>query len=123
MKYLVVLFGTAAITAGMAIVFNPEAIFGPLRRHYESVGMHVLAVVARAVLGIALVMCASVSKYPKAIEIIGWITLVAALILGIMGRANFRRLMGWALGVPRSFMRVGGLLAAFFGAFLAYAVL
>jgi hypothetical protein len=122
MNYLVMLFGAATMAAGVLIVLNPETLFGPLRRHYESFGMHVVAVAARLVLGTALVMCAPASNYPKVIIIIGWITLVAAFALGIMGRTNFKRLIGWALGLPKTFMRLGGLLAALFGGFLVHAV-
>ena len=122
MNYLIILFSAATMVAGVVIAISPETIFSPIRRHYESFGMHLLAVVLRIVLGIALVMCASSSKYPVAIEFIGWITLLAALVLGIMGRTQFKRLIAWALGIPNGFRRMGGLLAAFFGAFLIHAV-
>jgi hypothetical protein len=42
--------------------------------------------------------------------------------LGIIGRANFNRLMSWALSVAPTFGRIGGLLAILFGGFLIYAV-
>ena len=58
------------------------------------------------------------SKYPTAILILGWISIVAAAVLGIMGRTNFKRLMSWALNVAPSFGRLGGLLAILFGGFL-----
>ena len=122
MNYLVMIFGAATMAAGVLIVLNPETIFGPIRRHYESFGMHVLAVAARLVLGTALVMCAPASLYPKVIITIGWITLAAAFVLGIIGRTHFKRLIAWALGIPGVYMRLGGLLAALFGGFLVHAV-
>ena len=122
MRYIVMLFGTATAIAGVIIVISPETVFGLIRKHMASMGMHVLAVVARIVLGAALILCAAESKFPAAIEVIGWITLVAALVLGVMGRTHFKRLMAWALGVPSFFRRIGGLLAVLFGGFLVYAV-
>jgi len=68
-------------------------------------------------------MYATESKYPTAISILGWISIVAASVLGIMGRANFRRLMSWALSLAPSFGRIGGLLAILFGGFLIHAVI
>ncbi len=67
-------------------------------------------------------MSATESKYPTTILVIGWISIVAASVLGIMGRTNFMRLMSWALSVAPSFGRIGGVLAILFGGFLIHAV-
>ena len=122
MNYIVMLFGAATIAAGIVIVINPESVFGLMHRKLNSLGLHILAVVVRIIIGIALIICAAESKYPTAILILGWISIVAASVLGIMGRANFKRLMSWALSVVPSFGRIGGLLAILFGSFLLYAV-
>ena len=122
MNYIIILFGIATIVAGVIIVINPDTVFGLLRRKLESLGLHILAVVVRIILGAALIICAAGSKYPSAILILGWISIVAAAVLGIIGRTNFKRLMSWALSVAPSFGRLGGLLAILFGGFLIHAV-
>ena len=122
MNYLIILFGTATIVAGIFIVIKPETVFGLIRRNFESLGVHILAVVIRIIIGVALVMVAAESNYPTALLIIGWISIIAASILGMMGRTNFKRLMSWALGVVPSFGRIGGVIAILFGAFLIHAV-
>ena len=122
MYYIIILFGMATIFAGVIILINPDTVFGLLRKKSDALGLHITAVVVRFILGAALIWCATASKYPTAILIIGWITIVAAVVLGIMGRANFIRLMSWALGVSSVFARMGGILAVFFGAFLVYAI-
>ena len=122
MIYIIILFATAAIVAGIVIVINPEIIFGLLRQNFESLSLHILAVVVRLILGVALMMYATESRYPTAISILGWISIVAASVLGVMGRNNFKRLMSWALSVAPSFGRIGGVLAILFGGFLIYAV-
>ena len=123
MNYLIILFSAATIVAGIIIVINPEMVFGLLRRRLESVGLHIIAVVVRVILGVALIMCAAGSKYPTAILIIGWISIIAATVLAVMGRANFMRLMSWALSLSNSFGRIGGFLAIIFGGFLIHAVI
>jgi len=123
MNYIVILFGAAILVAGIIILVNPETVFGLLHRKSESLGMHILAVVVRIILGAALIICAAESKYPTAILIIGWISIVAAAVLGIVGRTNFKRLMSWAVGLAPSFGRIGGLLAILFGGFLVHAVI
>ena len=122
MNYLIILFSTATIVAGIIIVINPETVFGMLRRRLESLGLHILAVVVRIILGVALIMCATESKYPTTILTIGWVSIVAASVLGIMGRTNFMRLISWALSFSHSFGRIGGFLAILFGGFLIHAV-
>jgi len=123
MNYIIMLFGAATIVTGIIIVINPESVFGLMRRKLESLGLHILAVVVRIIIGAALIMCAAESKYPTAIVILGWTSIVAASVLGIMGRTNFRRLMSWALSLKPSFVRIGGFLAILFGCFLIHAVI
>lgn len=122
MNYLIILFGTATIVAGLLIVIKPETVFGLIRRNFESLSVHILAVVIRIIIGVALIMVAASSNYPTTILIIGWISIIAASILGIMGRKNFMRLMSWALNIAPSFGRLGGIIAILFGAFLIHAV-
>ena len=123
MSYIIILFGTAIIIAGIIIVINPETVFGLMRRNMESLGLHILAVVVRIILGAALIICAAASRYPTAILILGWVSIAAATILGVMGRTNFRRLMSWALGLAPSFGRIGGIFAILLGGFLIRAVI
>jgi len=122
MTYLIILFGTATIVAGIFIVIKPEIIFNLIRRNFESLSVHVLAVVVRIIIGVALIMVAASSNYPTTILIIGWISIIAASILGIMGRTKFKQLMSWALSIVPSFGRIGGIIAIIFGAFLIHAV-
>jgi hypothetical protein len=121
MTVFIIIFGTLTLLAGIVIVINPEAIFGYLRNNLDKPGLHILAVVIRLVLGALLVYQSDLSKFPLVIEIIGWLSIVAAIVLALMGRRNFNRLMSWALSLVKPVGRVGGVLAAAFGAFLIYA--
>jgi len=120
---IIILFGAATLVAGIIIVVNPETVFGLLRRNLESVSLHILAVVVRIVIGVALMMAAAESKYPTVILILGWVSIAAATVLAIMGRNNFRRLITWALGLTDTFGRSGGFFAILFGGFLIYALI
>lgn len=121
MTILIVIFGVLILMSGIFILLNPEAIFGYLRNNSEKLELHILAVVVRVVLGVLLIYQSGESKYPFVIEIIGWLSIVAAIILAVIGRRNFSRLMSWALSFVKPLGRVGGVLAAAFGAFLIYA--
>jgi len=121
MNILIIIFGALTLLAGIVIIINPEVIFGFLRNNLDKLVLHILAVAVRLVIGVLLIYQSSVSKFPFVIEVIGWLSIVAAIILAVMGRRNFNRLMSWALSLSKPFGRVGGVFAAAFGAFLIYA--
>lgn len=121
MTLLILLFGVLIMMAGIVIVINPETLFGLLRNNAEKPGLHFLAIGVRLVLGLLLIYQSGASRYPVVIEIIGWLSLVAAVILAVMGRRNFKRLMSWVLSLVKPYGRAGGFLAGAFGVFLTYA--
>jgi len=121
MTLLIIIFGALTLLAGIVIVINPEVILGFLRNNLDKLVLHILAVVIRLALGALLIYQSNISKFPFVIEVIGWLSIVAAIFLSVMGRRNFNRLMSWALSLSKSFGRVGGILAVAFGAFLIYA--
>ena len=121
MNALIIIFGALTLIAGLVIVINPEVIFGFLRKNLDKLGLHILAVAVRLVLGVLLIYQSNLSKFPFVIGILGWLSIVAAVFIAVMGRGNFHRLVSWALSFVKPFGRVGGVLAAAFGAFLIYA--
>lgn len=123
MFYLVLFFGAMLVLIGAAVIVRPDAIFGWMRRQSGSLGIHVVAVVVRLILGGALIVYAPESRFPVTLAVLGWITVAAAITLAVMGRTNFQKLMQWAMTFTDRFGRVAGTLALLMGAFLIYAVL
>ena len=121
MTLVIIAFAALTLVAGVVIVLNPDIVFGFLRDNLNKPGLHILAVVVRLVLGALLIQQSDLSRFPVAIEVIGWISIVAAVSLAVMGRRNFNRLMSWSLSVAKPFARIGGVIAVAFGAFLVYA--
>ena len=121
MTAIIMLFGLMTCLAGVIIIYKPEIIFGVIRDNLDKPGLQVVAVTLRLVLGILLIEYASVSRFPLIIEILGWLSIAAALTFMLIGRANFLRLMNWALSLLKPYGRIGGIFAAAFGGFLFYA--
>ncbi len=121
MILFIIIFGTLTCSAGLVILVNPEIVFGFLRKHSDKIELHIFAVAIRLLLGSFLIYQSDASKYPFAIEIIGWLSILAALTFAVIGRNNFSRLMAWALSQVKTMGRVGGVIASAFGAFLIYA--
>lgn len=118
---LIILFGVLILLAGLVIVVSPETIFGYLRRNMHRPALRVAAVVMRLVIGVLLISQAGRSRYPLVIEILGWLSIAAALLLAVMGRRNFNTLMAWAFTFVGRFGRASGAVAAAFGGFLVHA--
>lgn len=121
MALLVVIFGALILLAGVVVLINPEIIFGYLRSNLNRLAVHILAVAVRLIIGALLVSQSSLSKFPLTIEILGWISIAAALSLAVIGRQKFLRLMSWALTTLKPYGRVGGGFASVFGGFIIYA--
>lgn len=121
MTILIIIFGALTLLAGIIIIINPENIFGLLNKYTEKLELQILAIVVRLVLGALLIYQSGASKYPFVIEIIGWLSIVAAAFFAVIGRNNFKRLISWALSLAKPFGRIGGVFASAFGAFLIHA--
>ena len=121
MIILIILFGLLTLLAGVIIVINPEIIFGYLRDKLDRPWLQLVAVVTRLVLGILLIHTAGLSRFPLIIEILGWLSIAAAITFALMGRQRFLKLMTWAFSLLKPYGRIGGLFAAAFGGFLVYA--
>ena len=117
----IILFGALTLLTGLVILVDPESLFGLLRRHQQRPWLQGVAVGVRALLGALLLAQAAVSRFPLTIEMLGWLSLIAAAMLALIGRDRFTRLMAWALSLTGRIGRAGGVLAAGFGAFLIYA--
>ena len=91
MTEVIIILGALTLLAGVIIVINPEVIFAYLRSNLDKMALHILAVVVRLIIGALLVNQSNLSKFPFAIEILGWLSIIAALFLTVMGRHNFHR--------------------------------
>ena len=117
----ILFFAVLTLLAGMIILLDPEIIFAYLRKNIHRLSLHITAVTVRLVIGVLLISQSEVSRFPFVIEVLGWLSIAAALTFALMGRRNFNRLMAWALSILKPYGRVGGVFAAAFGGFLLYA--
>ena len=81
-----------------------------------------VAVVARLLLGMALIVSAPDSRFPLTFEILGWFAIVAAVIILFLGRERLRKFLGWFEHFSHAAIRLWLLFGIAFGAFLIYAI-
>ncbi|MCC5879786.1 MAG: hypothetical protein JJU03_07825 [Idiomarina sp.] len=123
MHFIVLLFAIFLVIIGAIMLGRPKVILTVLSRYSESMALHVLAVVVRLLLGGVLLLAASGSRFPATLEVIGWISIVAGLVVAVMGHRRFVKLMEWGMSVLPKYSSVIGMIAILLGVFLGYAVI
>ncbi|MDP6437647.1 MAG: hypothetical protein QF790_10170 [Gammaproteobacteria bacterium] len=121
MHYIVVAFGILILLTGLILLVSPNPVFGLMQRYSDSSGLYLLAIIIRAILGIALINFSEASKFPAILLVLGWLSLAAAVVIGAIGQSKFKQLVIWGLSLVPKFGRIGGLLACLFGGFIIYA--
>lgn len=87
-------------------------------------GTGLLAAAAlRLIFGVALWVGAPASRVPLAFQVLGTVSILAGIVLPLMGSSRFESLLNWWLGQSAVFVRLWSLIALIFGGFLFWAVL
>jgi hypothetical protein len=78
------------------------------------------AVAVRVLLGAALLTAAQVSSFPRAFTVLGWIAILAAIVLLIVGRTGMSRIVDWVSRWSPASIRAWLLLGLLFAALLVF---
>ncbi len=119
MLQVIALFGILIILACAYGLANPQGLLRQIDR-FSGVGGYVAAVIMRFVLGIAALLVADASRLPPFLQVIGGLSLLAALALLVMDRARFVGLIGWVVGFNPSWLRIWLLFGMVFGVALVW---
>jgi hypothetical protein len=122
MQIIIILLGALILGMGVLLLAQPRQILDWLVDRSDTAWLYAAAIIVRLLLGAVLIRYAPLSRFPLALEILGWVALVAAVGLLLMGRGRFSRLVRWAFGLLGGLVRIAGVFAVLFGAFLIYAV-
>lgn len=96
-----------------------KLVKGVIAQHW---GMY-FAVIVRLVFGAALIFAAPVSKLPTVLAVLGWITLVAAVVLPFVGRTRIAGLIAWLERLSPTIVRLWLLFGIAFGGLMIYALI
>ncbi len=120
MKIIITLFGVLICLAGVAILIFPDQFRNAMNK-WTGQPRFLFAVIIRVVLGAILLSEAANLKFPLAMKIIGAISILAAVILLLVGQERMDRFIDWWLKQSDKLLRVSSVLAIAFGAFFIYA--
>ena len=119
-KIIVLVLGFSVAALSIWGIVRPDRLMGLVSSVLERKWGMLLGVFLRLILGAALIVAAPISAFPYAFEILGWIVILAALGLAIMGQRYTRRLIAWFDRLAAPMIRLWLLLGLAFGGFLVY---
>ena len=119
MKLFIVLIGALICLAGLVILIAPEK-FKSVMNNWTGQPRFLFAVIVRIVFGAILLAEAANLKYPLAMQIIGAISIVAAIAILLIGQDRLDRFIAYWMRLSDKLLRFWSLFALAFGAFLIY---
>ncbi len=123
MKIIIALVGGLICLAGLFIVISP-AKFRDLFNKFTGQPRYLFAIIFRILFGAILLWDAANLKFSFAMQIIGGISILAAIVLLLMGQDRVDRMIDWFMSkFSDELMRVWSVFALAFGAFLIYVTL
>ncbi len=121
MKSIIKFFGLLIILLGISILFNSEGLYDWAEKNIENIIFYISVIVARLVLGLSLIFAAKESKYSDAIKIFGYLTILGAVFVILIGHNGFQNLMNSLLPIFKPYAPVSSLIGIALGGFLIYA--
>lgn len=120
---LVILFGGLLLIAGAVGLLFPAKLVAAVKAIVAHPAGIYFAVLIRLLLGVVLIIAAPQSAFPLTFEVLGWIIILAAILIAFMGRARIKQLTTWWAQRSITNIRLMFLLGVLIGAGLLYAVL
>lgn len=123
MKLTIKLFGILMLLIGISLLICPEFILGWIEINMGSTSLYISAIVVRLVFGILFIIVAKESKYPGVIKFLGYLFIIASVVLVLIGQERFQDFISSIIPNVKPYAPVSGLLVIAFGGFLIYAFL
>jgi hypothetical protein len=123
MTVIVAIFGLfIAVFSAWGLVAPKRMVDTVLGYWQQPSGLY-LAVGVRVVLGVLFILAAPETRWPLFFEILGWLMLVAAALIPIIGKERLTRFIMWWVKMPPPGVRIWLLIGLGFGLLITYAAI
>jgi hypothetical protein len=109
------------IAVGVAAIAAPDRVLGLRSLVATEAGLLVIAVF-RVAVGVTLVMAAPSSRWPRTLQALGGLVLLAGLATPLFGVERTRAVVDWEAAQGPALMRVAGVILLAMGGFLTVAL-
>jgi hypothetical protein len=104
----------------MTGVMLPVQLLHAIRAAWQYPAAMYVAVMVRLTIGVLLVLAAPLCRFPLTFEILGWLAIVAALLVPVIGRIRIGLMLDWWSRRSHLGIRLWSLSGLAFGCFLVY---
>lgn len=119
---LIALFACLVLLVCLWSLLRPQWLFGFAQPLLHQNWLLPLAIGIRLLLGVALLYVAGHSALPLFFRILGWLSIIAALALPLLGMQRIGRLVVWFEGLPPIAVRLWMLVGTALGVALLFGV-
>jgi hypothetical protein len=121
MTLAVALFGLFVAALGASGVLSPERLLALVTRAQAQLGLYFIAGI-RLLIGVAFLLAAPASRAPLYLQVLGGLTLVAAVVTPFFGMRRFEAIVAWLRRRDPRLVRLWSALVLLFGLSLVWAV-
>ena len=122
-RIVVLVFGILIGALGIWGMIDPRKMIGLVKGVSGQATGIIVAIAGRIILGVALIVAAPVSAFPRTFGILGWIALIAAVGLAAIGRKGMQAIVNRVSRLPAMALRIALVAALLFGGILIYGLL
>lgn len=116
------LVAAVIVVIGIVGVVFPDSLTMTRRLYFAApVGLYAVGAV-RIAMGLVVILCASPSRAPKTLRLLGGVMCVQGVSAMILGPDRARAVLEWETMQGNAILRVGAAVAVATGVFLAFAV-
>ncbi len=119
-SYAVLVFGCLIVALCAWGVAKPDKLMNLVTSALDRRWGMIFGVGVRLLLGAALIIAAPTSIFPVAFTVLGWVAIIAAIALLIMGTETVRKLIDWFGELQIAVLRGWLVFGMAFGGFLIY---
>jgi len=122
-EVIIFLFGVATCIVCALGIYAPNRLIEAVKSIWgKSWGIYA-AVIVRLLLGALLIIAAPDARFPVVFKVLGWLSIIAAILIPSLGRTRFGRLIDWFTALPSLLVRFWLLFGIAFGGFLIFCLI
>ena len=125
MKFIIIIIGAIILLLGISILVDSQWIFDFFENNKNNQALYIIGILIRTVVGVLLLLSANESRHPFVINLLGFSSLLAALILTIsliyFGQESVQEFFTSVISEYKSYMPASGVFSVLVGGVLIYA--
>ena len=120
MTIIIAIFGLLIAALSAWGLFSPKRMIDKMLTYWHKPSGIYLAIGFRVVLGVLFILAAPDTRWPIVYQVLGWLMLIAAVFIVIMGKERLTRFIMWWVEMPPVAVRTWLVIGFVAGLLIAY---